>query len=105
MSILTIVGLIVLLFVQNSVFTLVSRSRNSGNTLYHFPIAILSNGIWFVVNYIFIFPEMLKQVEHSDSLGMFYLALLYTIPTSLGSVFMMWLSIKKLEKGDRKSVV
>lgn len=44
MSHLIILGLA---YVQNISFTMVSRSRNRDNMVYHATCAVFSNGIWF----------------------------------------------------------
>ncbi len=41
------VTLILLAFIQNVSFTLVSRARNRDNTWYHMICSIFSNGVWF----------------------------------------------------------
>lgn len=89
-------------FIQNAVFTMVSRSRNSGHVWYHFPIAIMSNGIYFLLHYVFIIPEVIKQVNAGDTSSMLWLALLYTLPTASGSTFMMWFAVNKIEKGKKR---
>lgn len=40
--------LMVLAFIQNISFTVVSRSRNRNNFAYHLVAAIFSNGVWFL---------------------------------------------------------
>lgn len=45
MSILTI---LILAFIQNVAFTMVSRSRNRDNMTYHAICSVFSNGIWFL---------------------------------------------------------
>ena len=46
-----IVGILLLMllaFVQNVSFSIVSRSRNRNNMTYHLIAAIFSNGVWFL---------------------------------------------------------
>ena len=109
--------LFVVALVQNMAFTLVSRSRNSGNPARHFKAAIGSNGIWFVCNYFILFPEMMKVVEEGDLVLKVVYMLVYVLATTLGSTWMMkmnlglrvpWLFKKVakyfLEKGDSDKV-
>lgn len=46
--ILGLVTLMLLAFSQNVSFSIVSRSRNRNNMLYHLIAAVFSNGIWFL---------------------------------------------------------
>jgi hypothetical protein len=46
--ILGIVTLMLLAFVQNVSFSIVSRSRNRNSMVYHLIAAIFSNGVWFL---------------------------------------------------------
>ena len=88
-------------FIQNMAFTWSSRSRNGGDPKYHFFVAMGSNGIWFVMNFFLILPEMLKVVESGDLLMKVVVMGDYILFTSLGSAFMMqW--AKRFEKGKRK---
>lgn len=93
MSILNLLLLFIVAFIQNAVFTFVSRSRNSGNPNKHFYAAIASNGIWFVCNFFLLFPEMLKIAETGSFWQRLILLFIYVIPTSLGSVFMMKINL------------
>jgi hypothetical protein len=95
-------ALIVGFFFQNMVFTMVSRSRNSGHVWFHFPIAILSNGIYFLLLYIFILPQLIAQINDGSTEGMLWLGVLYTLPTASGSTLMMWIAINKIEKGKKR---
>lgn len=95
-------ALIVGFFFQNMVFTMVSRSRNSGHVWFHFPIAIMSNGIYFLLHYIFILPQLIQQIAEGSTEGMLWLGVLYTLPTASGSTLMMWIAINKIEKGKKR---
>lgn len=45
---MTLLTVLVLAFIQNVSFTMVSRSRNRDNMTYHATCAVFSNGIWFL---------------------------------------------------------
>jgi hypothetical protein len=45
---LVLLLILVLAFVQNISFSLVSRARNRDNMWYHATAAVLSNGVWFL---------------------------------------------------------
>ena len=87
-------------FVQNMAFTWSSRSRNSGDPRYHFKVAGLSNGIWFVC-FTFIMKSLWDALLAGDILTVVIVGLDYTFFTSLGSAFMMKILLKK-EKGKRQ---
>lgn len=101
MEIKTLLMIAVVGFIQNMAFTWSSRSRNSGDPKYHFFVAMASNGVWFIMNFFLILPEMLKVVESGDLMMKVVVMGDYIIFTSLGSAFMMkW--AKRFEKGKRK---
>lgn len=91
--ILNLLILFVVALVQNMAFTLVSRSRNSGNPARHFKAAVGSNGIWFICNYFILFPEMMKVVEQGNWLLKFIYMVVYVIATTLGSTWMMKMNL------------
>lgn len=68
--------IILLAFLQNVSFTLVSRSRNRNHLLYHIICAILSNAVWF-----FTFRELVVSDMSFD------LAMPYVVGTVSGSAF------------------
>lgn len=70
-----IVTILVLAFVQNVSFSIVSRSRNRNNIKYHLTAACFSNGIWFLT---------FRQLVRSDM--NFVLFLPYMIGTVAGSI-------------------
>jgi hypothetical protein len=72
-----------LAFVQNVSFTLVSRSRNRDNKRYHILCAIFSNGIWFLT---------FRELVRADMT--FLLFVPYVIGTVSGSVFGMTVAMK-----------
>lgn len=70
---LTLVGLA---FVQNTSFSMVSRSRNRDNLSYHAVASLLSNTLWFLT-----MRELFKQDLD------FYLFAPYALGTISGSIF------------------
>jgi hypothetical protein len=87
-------------FVQNMAFTLVSRSRNSGDPDYHRYCAWASNGIWFMC-YTFLFSSILQDIRDQNWLPIVIVGIVYGLATAEGSVTMMRYAIKK-EAGKRK---
>lgn len=75
--------ILVLAFVQNISFSLVSRSRNRDNMTYHSICSVFSNGIWFLT--------MHHLVATDLSL---YLIVPYIIGSVVGSVFGAKISMK-----------
>ena len=89
------------LFIQNAVFTWVSRARNSGNIKYHWVASICSNGIWWVNQFVTV--GLMYQAIKSHNIPLAVGAgIFYTICTSTGSVAMHWFLMKHVEKGNRK---
>ena len=87
-------------FIQNMAFTLVSRSRNSGDPEYHRYCAWASNGIWFLC-YTFLFSSILDDIRAQNWVPIIIVGIVYGLATAEGSVRMMKIAIKK-EKGKRK---
>lgn len=82
----TVIKILLLAFIQNISFTIVSRSRNRDNKKFHVIAAIFSNGIWFLT-----FRELILG-------DMNYLLFIpYVIGTVIGSTWGMTISMK-LEK-------
>lgn len=77
---LTLVGLA---FVQNTSFSMVSRSRNRDNMNYHAVASLLSNTLWFLT-----MKELFKQDLN------IYLFAPYAMGTMAGSVFGSKLSMR-----------
>lgn len=67
--------ILVLAFVQNVAFSVVSRSRNRDNMTYHLIAAFFSNTIWFMT---------MRELVLADMT--IYLFLPYTIGTVAGSL-------------------
>lgn len=72
----SIVVMMVLAFLQNTSFSLSSRSRNTNSTKYHKIAALLSNSVWFITS------KYLIVDQHMSWL----LFIPYTIATVEGSV-------------------
>lgn len=75
--------ILVLSFVQNISFTMVSRSRNRDNMKYHAICSVFSNGIWFYTMKLLVLSEL-----------SFLLLLPYIIGTVSGSIFGAKVSMK-----------
>lgn len=75
--------ILLLAFIQNTSFSMVSRSRNRDSMTYHIISALFSNTIWFMT---------IRQLVLADMT--FWLFLPYTIGTVLGSVFGVKISMK-----------
>ena len=99
-DVIWLVALIPVAFVQNMVFTAVSRSRNSGDPSYHRWWAYASNGIWLVCQF-FIWKHFWAAFSEADYLAMALMAVIYTLSTAEGSVYMMRKMLAK-ETGARK---
>lgn len=81
--IFTAIKILLLAFIQNISFSIVSRSRNRDNKKYHIMAALFSNSIWFLT-----FRELILG-------DMNYLLFIpYVIGTVAGSTYGMSLSMK-----------
>jgi vacuolar-type H+-ATPase subunit I/STV1 len=87
-------------FVQNMFFTLVSRSRNSGDPGYHRYCAWGSNGVWFICQ-VMIVKNVWAAINEGNWLLAGLAGLVYAIFTTEGSVLMMK-RLLKAETGKRK---
>lgn len=76
-------------FFQNAIFTLVSRSRNSGDPQRHFFAAICSNGIWFITTFVLIIPQILDEVASGEWSQVALVGGVYAVATAAGSWAMM----------------
>ena len=74
--VIQLVRILLLAFIQNISFSIVSRSRNRNNVKYHMIAAFFSNTIWFLT-----FRELIKGDMN------FILFMPYCAGTMLGSVF------------------
>lgn len=88
-----------LLVVQTAAFTWVSRARNSGSIGYHAVASVVSNGVWFVSQFLLIGmvakPGM--PIAQIVALGAVYVA-----GTVTGAVLMHYAALRWLETGKRK---
>jgi putative flippase GtrA len=111
MSILLLLALAAISFIQNMAFTFTSRSRNSGDPQYHRYASWGSNGIW-LLNQIFLVKIVWEPVMDGNWIQVIAAGIVYIIFTTEGSVAMMkimlgivnvpFLSKWFTEKGDRK---
>lgn len=87
-------------FVQNMMFTLVSRSRNSADVNYHRYCAWGSNGVWFICQ-IMIVKNVWASIHNGNWWYAIIAGVVYSIFTTEGSCLMMRRLLKK-ETGKRK---
>ena len=94
------IALVALCMAQNAAFTWSSRSRASGDPVYHFQAALFSNGLYFCTSLV-----IFKLVAEAVNSGVWWKAAaagtIYTIATSVGSAWMMRVLLAK-EKGKRR---
>lgn len=88
-----------LLVVQTAAFTLVSRARNSGSLGYHAIASVISNGVWFVSQFILIGRVAKPGMPMAEITR---IGLIYVAATVTGAVLMHWISVRYLERGKRK---
>ena len=86
-----------LLVGQNAAFTLVSRARNSNSLTYHAWASLLSNGVWFMSNFI-LFGAFIDIIKNSDWTLAVSVGLFYTMCTMGGSLGMHYLALHHIEK-------
>jgi hypothetical protein len=79
-------------FVQNAVFTLVSRSRNSGDPRRHRWAAYASNGIWLLCQ-VLVWRGFWEFYNNGDLWAMLLMGMVYTLSTAEGSVRMMEMNL------------
>ena len=99
-TVLMLVLLAIVAFIQNMMFTLVSRSRNSQDPNYHRYCAWGSNGVWFICQVMIV-----KNIWTAIHAGQWWYAIIagvvYSLATTEGSVLMMKKLIKS-ESGKRR---
>jgi len=99
-TVLMLILLAIVAFIQNMFFTLVSRSRNSQDPNYHRYCAWGSNGVWFICQVMIV-----KNIWTAIHAGQWWYALaagiVYSLATTEGSVLMMKRLIKT-ERGKRR---
>jgi len=83
-------------FVQNAVFTLVSRSRASADLVRHFKAALASNGIWLVTS-LFVWRGFWPLFYDAEWWPFVVMGAIYVISTASGSVFMMAANLGRFE--------
>lgn len=77
------INILILAFIQNVSFTMVSRSRNRDNMTYHAICSVFSNGLWFATMHFLVASEL-----------SWVMAIPYIIGTVSGSVFGAKVSMK-----------
>lgn len=90
------------LMAQNASTTWASRARNSGSVRYHSLASVFSNGVWFVSFTLLTDSVMKAAASAAGPATWLGLLLFYTTFTVTGASLMHWISIKYLEKGNRK---
>jgi len=80
--------MMILAFLQNVSFSIVSRSRNRSSKLFHFIAAIASNGVWFVtMKYLIVTRDMTWTLFIPYTFGT-------VIGSSTGQTISMWIEKK-----------
>lgn len=90
---ITLILLFLVSVVQNAAFTAVSRSRNSGDVLYHAKWAVASNGLYYV-NQVLIVGSVWTAINEGNLLFILLAGLVYVAATTIGSAAMMWRMLK-----------
>ena len=90
-------GLILIL--QNAAFTLVSRARNSRSIMYHAWASVLSNGLWFVSQFMLIDVATTMIASGGGIIEALPLGGYYIICTMVGSLAMHYIALHKIERG------
>ena len=97
---LLLIPLAVIAFILNMAFTASSRSRNSGDPVWHRKAALASNGVWFITTLMIV-----NQIWITLTTGNWPLiiatGIVYVLATTEGSVRMMKILLKS-ESGKRK---
>ncbi|MEH2536506.1 MULTISPECIES: hypothetical protein [unclassified Bradyrhizobium] len=98
-SVLILVALAAVSFVQNAAFAAVSRSRNSGDVAHHAKWSVASNGVWFATQ-ILVFSTVWKAIESGSYSLIAAAGVVYVAATTAGSCWMM-AKMLKTETGKR----
>lgn len=88
-----------LLVVQTAAFTWVSRARNSASYGYHAIASVISNGVWFVSQFLLIGMVAKPGMPTSEIVTMFAV---YVVGSTTGALLMHYAAINWLERGKRK---
>jgi hypothetical protein len=91
----------VLLALTNGCSTLTSRARNTPSYWYHGVASFLNHTVWFVVNVMFV-GVAIEIGEQGPNLEAVAVWAFYAACSTVGSVAVHWLSIRYLEKGNRR---
>lgn len=87
----------VLLILQNFTQTLSSRAKNSDHLSFHAVASAMSNGIWFVSQFILV-DKMTKVLATGNYRQIIPLALFYMLFTMSGALGSQWLCIRYLDR-------
>ena len=79
--------IVILTFLQNASFTLVSRARNSNSITYHLIAALISNFLYLIV-----INKLIKNLENP------LLTFGYLLGSVSGSIIMHYIAMKYFEK-------
>jgi hypothetical protein len=91
-----------LLAVTNGCSTLTSRARNTPSYWYHGVASLANHIVWFAVNVMFV--GVAVDIGKGDLAGAAALGAwaFYAACSTVGSIFVHWLSIRFFEKGNRR---
>jgi len=94
---ITYIILISIAFVQNMIFTLNSRARQSGNLTRSFFTSILSNGVWFLMTFVVALPAITDIINgETASYHTYLLGLSYALASALGGVLMQAVNLGRI---------
>ena len=86
-------------FVQSCIFTVVSRSRNSGNSKLHRKVAYLSHGAWYLEK-VFLIGISTEFIYNSNYWAIAIGGVVYAFSAGRGSAFAMRWWAKHVESKD-----
>jgi len=86
-------------YFQNVIFTVVSRSRNSGAPKLHLNVAYFSNGIWYI-NQFWMITMIWAAIKNGQPIFIFCAGCLYILSTAKGSAKSMELWQEYIEIKD-----
>lgn len=90
-----------LLLLTNGMSTLVSRARNTPSVSYHALCATLNHGTWFINN-VFLVGVAIDIGGFKDWQAVGFAWVFYTVASTVGSVLVHYVSLRFLEKGNRR---
>lgn len=81
------------LIVSGAAYTAMSRARNSGSLAYNAVASGLSAGVWFA-SQVFIVDQVVNEARSGGSGHLFFMAALYTVCTTAGSLLAHALALR-----------